>query len=516
MAFKGPESEEMRRIDQLLQPWVESAPERVAVIDHDRREIDYRWFSRAVDEAVSTLRESGVRGGDRVQIVAENSLALLAMMFASSRLDAWAVPVNARMTALEIERIRDHATPRVQVFTTEASPKAAALLADHFKAGPDIGGAFGRVRIAGPFDCAPELVSDAAEEQVAALIYTTGTTGAPKGVMLTHGNLLYISGASQKARGLTSDDHVVGVLPVTHIFALGTVFLASVRAGALIELHARFDPEMVFQALTNGGSVMPAVPAMHPILFNHLREKGIDRLEAPRLRYLSTGGAPLDPDWKRRVEAFYGVTLHNGYGLTEASPTVAVAELGVAADDLSCGPVLAEQEVRIVPAPGRDGLDENGVGEVLIRGPNIMKGYYRNPEETARVLDEEGFLHTGDLGRIDEKDHLWIVGRCKELIIRSGFNVYPPEVEAALNTHPAVTQASVVGRQVEYGNEEVLAFVQKVPGTDVDEADLSDYVRERLAPYKRPSRIVVADHLPCASTGKVLKHMLLETFAGQI
>ena len=223
----------------------------------------------------------------------------------------------------------------------------------------------------------------------------------------------------------------------------------------------------------------------------------------------------MDPDWKRRVETFFGVTLHNGYGMTEASPGIATTQVDAARDDISCGPALPGQEIKIVPAPGNDDLVD-GVGEILVKGPNIMKGYYKNPTETERVIDAEGYLHTGDLGCLSADGSLSVVGRCKELIIRSGFNVYPPEVESALNTHPAVTQAAIVGRRTADSNEDVLAFVQKVPGAQVDEATLMDYVKDRLAHYKCPSRIVIADELPCASTGKVLKHKLIETFAAEI
>jgi len=493
---------------------VQRDPDRAAILDHDDRIVDFTTFFAAVDEAVALLQKFGVRGGDRIQIVAENSLALLSFLFAASRLDAWAIPINARMSAEEIAHIRAHAEPRAMVFTHRAS-SAAAAHGEQCGAVECAGHTFGAVMIAGPLPAEPEPVFDAAEEQVAALIYTTGTTGNPKGVMLTHANLLYASDVSIQVRGLNETDHIIGVLPMTHIFALSSAFLAAVRAGALMDLQARFDPGRVFRAIADGATAMPAVPAIYPLLLNHAREHGMEAVDAPRLRYLSSGGAPMDPDWKRRIEAFFGVTLHNGYGMTEASPGIATTRVGMERDDTSCGPVMPGQEVKIAPAPGTDGLVD-GVGEILVRGPNVMKGYYKNPAETARTVDEEGYLHTGDLGFLAEDNALSVVGRCKELIIRSGFNVYPPEVEAALNAHPAVTQAAIVGRPAADGNEDVLAFVQRVPGVTVDETVLKDYLKDKLAPYKRPSRIVIADALPSASTGKVLKHKLIEQFAKEI
>lgn len=489
-------------------------PDRASVIDHDDRVVDFKGFSSAVDEAVALLQKHGVRGGDRVQIIAENSVALLSFLFAASRLDAWAIPINARMSAEEIAHIRAHAEPRAMVFTHRAS-SAAAAHGERCGAVECAGHAFGAVMFAGPFAAEQEPVFDAAEKQVAALIYTTGTTGNPKGVMLTHANLLYTSNVSIEVRGLNETDHIIGVLPITHIFALSSAFLAAVRAGALIDLQARFEPARVFQAMANGATAMPAVPAIYPLLLNYAGQQGIETMDAPRLRYLSSGGAPMDPDWKRRIEAFFGVTLHNGYGMTEASPGIATTRVGMERNDTSCGPVMPGQEVKIAPAPGTDGLVD-GVGEILVRGPNVMKGYYKNPAETARTIDADGYLHTGDLGFLADDNALSVVGRCKELIIRSGFNVYPPEVEAALNAHPAVTQAAIVGRAAADGNEDVLAFVQRMPGAAVDEAALKEYLKDKLAPYKRPSRIVIADALPSASTGKVLKHKLIEHFASEI
>ena len=444
----------MRRIHELLDRWADEAPDRLACIDHDGSRFTYVDFATSVDEAADLLRESGVVAGDRVMILGENALALVAFVLACSKLDAWAIPVNARVTVDEIERIRAHAEPHAMVFAHQAS-EAAGEHSAVFGAVETGDHRFGRVRIAGGMASVPEESFEAAGDQVAALIYTTGTTGNAKGVMLTHGNLLYMSRISRDIRGLSPADHIYGVLPVTHIFAFAAAFLAALRAGAVLEFVPRFDPAAVFAAIARGVTVMPAVPQMYALLLKHAAAEGIETIDAPKLRYISSGGAPLDPDWKRRVEAFFGISLHNGYGMTEAAPGIAATRFGEKRDDVSVGPPLPEQEVRLVPPPGQSGL-QDGVGEIVTRGPNVMKGYYRNPEETAKAIDADGFLHTGDLGRFTEDGALTIVGRCKELIIRSGFNVYPPEVEAALNRHPAVTQSAVVGRRLPDGNEEVL------------------------------------------------------------
>lgn len=503
----------MDRIHQYLENTAQNAPDTAALIDPEGQSMTYAGLLAAVDEAAALLKSGGVRGGDRVMIVGENSIAMVVFFYACSRLDAWAIPTNARMAAGEIDKIIAHAEPRAIVTTDDASADATA----HGKrlGAEPVAGPFGKVALTPARPCEPEPVSPAAKDQVATVMYTTGTTGDPKGVMLTHGNLSFGGTTSASMRGLRNGDRVYAVLPFSHIFGLASALTASLIVGATLQLDTRFKPEKLYAALKGGITVLPAVPQMHALLMQHVREQGLDALNAPALRYISSGAAPLDPDWKRRAEAFYGVALQNGYGMTETTAGIATTMVAIGNPDISVGKPLAGTEVILVPAPGQDDL-KDGVGEILVRGPHVMKGYYKNPEETARALRPDGFLHTGDLGRFDEDGNLSVVGRCKELIIHGGFNIYPPEVEAALNDHPSVVQAAVIGRKVEGGNEEVLAFVQVPAGNTTSEQELKDHLKDRLAPYKRPARIVLAKALPAASTGKILKHKLVETFKAEL
>lgn len=503
----------MRRIHELLDCWVSAAPARPAIMDFDRTVHSFSEFGAAVRDAQIRLRDAGVGPGDRVMVVGENGLALVSFIFACSQLDAWAVPVNARMTFSEIDAIRNHACPRAIVTTDGCSPIAAqhAETLDACR----MAGKFGIVSVLGHLPCDREPCDDDPDDQVAATMYTTGTTGTPKGVMLTHGNFLYMSRESMKIRGITQQDTLLSVIPVTHIFGLSSAFLASLRAGALIRFLPRFDPKSVFDAFAEGVSVMPAVPQIYALLMQYAEGQGWTAAPAPKLKYISAGGAPLDNAWKRKVEAFFGITLHNGYGMTEAAPGICVTRVGMERTDTACGPPMDGVELRLVPAPGRDTLTE-GVGEILCRGPNIMKGYYKNPEATEQALDRDGWLRTGDLGRMTDDGAVEVVGRSKELIIRSGFNVYPPEVEAALTNHPDVAIAAVVGNREVGGNEEVLAFIQRVPGSEVTADKLTEHLSDLIAPYKRPSKFVFTTSLPAAATGKILKHKLLETFAGEL
>jgi acyl-CoA synthetase (AMP-forming)/AMP-acid ligase II len=491
------------RWHHFLDQQIEQHPDALAITDNGGAAWDYATLGAACDAVRRELKASGVQPGDRVLIVAENCAAAVACLFACSRLGAIAVPTNARQTAPEIARIADHARPAAVLFTTAASSDAATHGdALHARA---ITGPFGTLHISTPFNSAPEADGD-----VAVLLYTTGTTGTPKGVMLTHGNLVFGGRSSAVLRGMTNDDVIYGVLPLTHVFGLSSIVTAAMCAGALIRFEARFSAARLYHALEDGVTLLSAVPQMHALLMQYTREQGHESLKGGALRYVSSGAAPLDPEWKRKAEAFYGVALQNGYGLTETTAGVCVTQSRIGDPDISVGPPLPGVEVKIDLSTGAD-----GIGEVLTRGPHVMKGYYRNPSETAKALDRQGWMHTGDLGRIDDRGFLHIMGRSKELIIHGGFNVYPPEVEAALNAHPQVIQSAVIGR-MQAGDEQVLAFVQVAKDDAPDPDELRQFVAARLAGYKRPAQIVLATALPAAPTGKILRHRLLDEFADQL
>ncbi len=500
-------AETTSRVHQLVARHASERPDAPGLIDSDGRVLSYADYDTAIGEAADLLRARGVGGGDRVLIVAENCAAMAAMIFAASRLDALAVPVNARMTEAELARVVGHAEPRVIVYTCHVSPEATGHAgtanADQLET------SLGRIALAaGPAGAREEVLPGT--DQVAVILYTTGTTGDPKGVMLTHGNLLFAGLASARLRDMVPSDRIYGALPLTHVFGLASMLMAGATCGAAVQLETRFAPDRLLAALKDGATVLPAVPQMHALLMKHTAQLGLTRLEGAKLRYVSSGAAPLDPAWKRKAEEFYGLPLQNGYGMTESTAGVSGTRNPIGTADVSVGPALPGIEIRIDPLA----QDVEGVGEIHTRGPHVMKGYFHNPAETAKVLDAEGWLRTGDLGRIDAEGRLHVVGRCKELIIRSGFNVYPPEVEAALNDHPAVVQAAVIGR-TRNGNEEVLAFVQCTDPAP-DPATLKTHVAERLSSYKRPSKILIVDRLPAAATGKILKHKLLGTFADHL
>lgn len=496
----------MARVEAFLAGQVAARPDAMALTDSIGTAWRFADLDRASDALAEVLRGAGVAANDRVLMLSENCASAIATLFACWKLDAVVIPVNARQTAAEVARIVDHATPAAILMTTAVSKDAQAH-ADRMGAEKQTG-AFGTMHLA-----ALPTSPDADLHDVATLLYTTGTTGDPKGVMLTHDNMRFGGMASSNLRNMTSADVVYGVLPLTHVFGLVSVITAACYAGATVQQEARFSAKGLYEAVMNAVTVLPAVPQMHALVMQYSKEQGLSKLASPSLRYVSSGGAPLDPAWKRKAEAFYGLPLQNGFGMTETSSGASATDNELGSPDISVGPKTPGTEVRVDDqAAGGDGA---GIGEILVRGPHVMKGYYRNPAETAKALDAEGWLRTGDLGKIDEIGHIHILGRSKELIIHGGFNVYPPEVEAAFNDHPQVIQSAVIGRMKD-GDEQVLAFVQIADGDHVEVEDLRRFVAERLTGYKRPSQIIIGTVLPAAPTGKILKHKLLEAFADQL
>jgi acyl-CoA synthetase (AMP-forming)/AMP-acid ligase II len=499
------------RIDDLLQAAVRETPDKLALKDFDDRQWSWVNLQAAAEAARTTLEHHGVRPGDRVVIVLENAAVMVAYLFGCSMMNAIAVPVNARLTRAELDRIVTHSDAGAVVMTVETgrAPKAhaEALAADL------VDGPMGAVAIAPRAGAQGEPVYEDGARQVAVMLYTSGTTGAPKGAMLSHATMLAAAAASQEFRGIVPGDVTYLALPMSHIFGLVTILAVS-RARACARLEARFDVARLYQALQEDVTLLPAVPQMHAHLFHHARDLGEARYTRGLLRFASSGGAPLDPAWKREAEAFYGIALQNGYGLTETAAGVCATRSAIGDPDVSVGVPMQGSELRInLEAPGAH--PDEGIGEIEIGGPQLMLGYFRDPEQTRAVMTPDGWFRSGDLGRFDDAGRLHIVGRTKELIIHSGFNVYPAEVEAALTEHGDVIMAAVVGRKIE-GNEEVLAFVTCCAGAGMSEARLIAFLRERLAAYKVPARIVIADVLPAAPTGKILKSGLLTHFAEEL
>jgi long-chain acyl-CoA synthetase len=492
------------RISDVVKPWAELSPDRPALVETSRS-WTYRQLATAIAETQILLLKGGVRPGDRVMIVGENCREFVTLLLAVAGMDAWPVLANARLSAREIDEVRDHCGARRTFYTTSVSPHSA----DHAKRHGALVKEFDSLGFigVGPLieDVEPELIDEDLDvaDRVAALIYTSGTTGLPKGVMLSHRNLLFLASGSAKIRSLTPGDRIYGILPMSHAVGLSVVLLGSLLSGASLYLSSRFDPMTARVTLERERlTVMLGAPATFAQFLQYAKLRNVESLRFPALRIISSSGAPLHASTKSAVESLFGMPLHNGYGVTECSPTIAQTRVEFPRSDNSVGPPFPGVEIKLV-GTDREPVAEGEAGELWVRGPNVMKGYYRAPDETAAAIDSEGWFNTRDLARLED-GNLFIVGRTKDLIVRHGFNVYPAEVEAVLNGHPAVVQSAVIGRSVE-GEEEIIAFIQPLPDSQLTTTDLAEYAAGRLAPYKRPSQILLVSTLPATPTGKVVK-----------
>jgi long-chain acyl-CoA synthetase len=344
-------------------------------------------------------------------------------------------------------------------------------------------------------------------DDLAVLMFTAGTAGAPRAAMLTHGNLLANIDQVQRHQPIDRRDVVLGVLPLFHIFGLNVVLGGALSVGAGVLLIDHFDPGATLDLIRRHlVTVLVGAPTMYAALSNIPTEQ--ERI--PSVRLAITGAAPLTH--AEQWEARYGVTLQQGYGLTEASPVVTSPPPQGPAARGSIGVPLSGVEVRLVDEEGEDAL-AGDPGEIWVRGPNVFAGYWQDDAATKAVLTEEGWLRTGDIAVAGDDGQLYLVDRAKDLIIVSGFNVFPAEVESVLVEHPAVTEAAVVGVSDVYQGEAVHAFVVVEPQHTVTAEQLNEWTLQRLAPYKCPSEITFVPALPHGLAGKLLRRALKELSA---
>ena len=500
-----------RRIHEVTARQVAKARDRIALVE-DGASWSYRDLDQRVGEIATVLSSLGIRPGDRMIIVSENCISLAALLLATSRLDAWAIVANPRLSARELDQIRDHSGARRMFFTSGISKEAAAHAsrygAESQRIGPLLEVGVGPLNESATI----EPVESDPVKQVAVLIYTSGTTGTPKGVMLSHDNLLISAKTTAYIRKMNEDDKIYLVLPISHIVGI-SLLIMTLMVGGTVRMVSKYDPAATATAIAEEGvTILNGVPATYQRLLEYKSVSGVEQLARGSLRLIAVAGAPLDLNLKSRVEKEFGLPLLNGYGITECSPGISGVRFDAPRSDQAVGTVLPGVEARVRTLDGIP-TARGEVGELHVRGRNVMLGYYRAPELTAKAIDSEGWFNTGDLARFDG-DCLYIVGRTKEMIIRSGFNVYPAEVEAVLSSHKDVVQSAVVGRAAD-GNEEIVAFVQLLPGSRVTPEELMSFVRFQLTSYKRPSKIVILDVLPATSTGKILKHKLAESLRGE-
>jgi long-chain acyl-CoA synthetase len=444
--------------------------------------VTYRELEARAARVAGALRAEGVEPGDRVAIAGHNTVAFVASYLGALRVGAVAVPLNPQAPDAELDRELSAVEPKVVL----------------------------RPPLDGTGDAEPAPTVPRDDGDTAVLLFTAGTAGAPKAAMLTHGNLASNIRQVLDHPGLALEaaDVTLGALPFFHVFGLNAVLGIGLAAGATTVLLEPFDAATAVNTVREHRvTVLPGVPAMYHAFLE------LDDTAAPpdafaSVRLAVSGAAALGEDLFEAMRKRFDAVVHEGYGLTEASPIVTTSAIGRREPAPgSIGPPLPGVEVRLVDVDGADVLPGDP-GEIWVHGPNVFPGYWRDPDATARALTDDGWLRTGDVAVADDAGELSLVDRAKDLVIVSGFNVYPAEVEDVLVEHPDVAEVAVVGEPDPRAGEAIVAFVVPEPGRQPESDELLAHCARSLARYKCPTRVEVVDALPRSFAGKVLRRAL--------
>ncbi|HEX6079208.1 MAG TPA: long-chain fatty acid--CoA ligase [Methylomirabilota bacterium] len=496
-------------LTRLAQESLDRYGEYVALAFEGRRYTNLEQ-DRAACRLAHALRRLGVAPGDRVMVMLPNCPEVTQSYAAILKCGGVIVPVIFLLGDREVAHILADSEAKVAITSADmlwkVESRIGVLPSLHHVLLVDGGGDDGKTRsLATEAAHEPDRFSsvERRSEDLAVILYTSGTTGVPKGVALSHDNLESNARAAATLHELGREDWAVSVLPLSHSYGL-TVMNAGHILGSRAALLRWFNPEEVLRTIQEFRAVsMSAVPTMLLYLLNF---PDAERFDTRSMRVWGSGAAPLPADIVEPFEKKFGGRILEGYGLTEASPVVSAHRLSGPRKIGSVGQAIPGVDISIQDDGDRP-LPTGEVGEICVRGPNVMTGYYRNPEETARTV-RSGWLHTGDMGRLDQDGFLFIVERKKDLIIRGGFNIYPREVEEVLYGHPKIAEAAVVGMKDPLMGEDVLAFVVLRNGERATEAEIAAFCETRLARYKCPKQIRFMDALPKSPIGKILRKEL--------
>jgi len=458
------------------------------------------------------LKTLGIRRGDHVVVSLPNSPEVWPIFGAIWRIGAVIVPIMFLLGEEETRYVLRHSDAKAVITSQDLLPKI-----DRAKQGVD---AIEKVIVLGGVNQGDyadfhglvhrnsklEEAEEMDEDELAVMIYTSGTTGRPKGVMLTHNNLYTNAVAAWEANEWKKPAVSLLCLPLAHSFGV-----VAMNAGNLSPheksfgvLMRWFDPEEIFRLIEKYRvNNFIGVPTMYQVLLNH---PTADKYDTSSLQRCTISAAPVTAELYRAFTTKFKCQMYEGYGLTEASPAVALCRPSMPLKNGACGTPLPGVEVKIFDARDQE-LRPHEQGEIVVRGPNVMKGYYKDPEATADAL-RGGWLHTGDVGYLDEENYLYITDRIKDMIIKGGYNLYPSEIEGYLEEHPSIQEVSVIGIPDKKYGEEVMAFVVVKPGQELCTQDVIAYAHSRMTKFKCPSRVKFVDALPKSLVGKVLKQEL--------
>jgi long-chain acyl-CoA synthetase len=446
------------------------------------------------------LRARGVEPGDRVGIMLPNIVHVPLVYYGILRAGGVVVPMNPLLKGREVQFYLEDSGAKLMFAWRD--------MADAARAGAEQAGAECIVIAPGEFENevgAAEPVTEVAErdgDDTAVILYTSGTTGTPKGAELTHANMARNARASLDLFRYDPGAVLLGALPLFHSFGQTCCMNSAVRGGACLVLLPRFDPGEALRLIQDERvTVFAGVPTMYTAMLNH---EGREQFDVSCLELCVSGGSAMPGEVLRGFEDAFGCKVLEGYGLSETSPVASFNHPDRERKIGSIGTPIVGVEMKVVGDDGED-LPQGEVGEIAIRGHNVMKGYWNKPDATREVLDEDGWFRTGDMARVDEDGYFFIVDRKKDLIIRGGYNVYPREIEEVLYEHPAVREVAVVGVPDAKMGEEVGAAVTLKEGAEATPDELRSFAKEHVAAYKYPRQVWIVDDLPKGPTGKILK-----------
>ncbi len=483
-------------------------PERKALF-FEGRLWTYGQMQSEIEDVAARLAALGIARGERVAFLGHNQPMFLFAMFAAARLGAIFAPLNFRLTGAELAYMLADCSARALIVDETHRPVIAPQL-DNL---PSLKTVLAAEHPESWIDGTPAPAAQvrAAEDDVALIMYTSGTTGRPKGAMLTHGNFWWNNACAMHTMDMLANDVTLVAAPIFHIGGLNVTTLAAFQKGALVVLHRGFDPARALADIAaHRVTTMFGVPAMFLFMAHN---PAFAETDLTSVRVLVVGGAPC-PVPVLKTYLARGLPMQQGYGLTETAPMVSFLAPEFALNKVgSSGRTPMFVEVKIVDSEGRTVATPGAQGEILVRGPNVFKGYWGLPEATAKAIDAEGWLHTGDAGFLDEQGFLTVSDRIKDMIITGGENVYPAEIESELMRHPAIGEVGVIGEPDGRWGERVVAVVALKPGAALTLEDLRAFAGDRLASYKLPKRLEFVAALPRNATGKILKYQLRESLA---
>jgi long-chain acyl-CoA synthetase len=467
----------------------------------DDIELSYSMLDEGSARVAGLLESKGIEQGDRVGMMMPNVPYFPALYFGILRAGGIVVPMNVLLKKREVGFYLEDPGAKLLFAWADFAEAAEAGAAD--------AGAEAILVKPGDFEkllAEQEPVRDVAEktgEDTAVILYTSGTTGKPKGAELTHANLYKNSkGVSEKLGEMSADDVLLGALPLFHSFGQTCTMNSAVSVGATVTMLPRFDPDKALQIIQRDRvTLFQGVPTMYNAM---LHSDSCESADCSTLRICMSGGAAMPAELMRSFEEKFGCIILEGYGLSETSPVASFNHPDRERKPGSIGTPIEGVEMQVWDDDGNE-LPQGEVGEIVIRGHNIMKGYWNRPEANQEAITEAGWFRTGDMATVDEDGYFFIVDRKKDLIIRGGYNVYPREIEEVLYEHPAIQEAAVVGVPHDELGEEVGAAVVLKEGESLDADELKSYVKEQVAAYKYPRRIWFVDELPKGPTGKILK-----------